>query len=129
MRSVEENSESDQEVAAHNPGMKERDQILQKEIKRGKRVRIYQEERGKLADDDKEAYLNKNIIVGTAKLKKKQEQKQHLNKMMRRLSTQFELDSVLEEDSELKKRLMKQIHEIQRKEIKNKEKEARRSSQ
>ena len=53
--------------------MKDLEKKLQYEIKEGHRVRIHKGDGKKVDQGDKETYLKKHTIVGTAKTLKKQE--------------------------------------------------------
>ena len=64
---LESNDEDDEDKEKLNPGEKETKKVIDHEIKQKKRVRIYESNRTRASPGDKEAFLEKNTIVGSKK--------------------------------------------------------------
>ena len=70
-----------------------------------RRVRIYDRKYSKASSPDKEAFLEKNVISGTKQTMKKRETKDKITKVLRKLSSSFKLDELLNVDQNLKKEI------------------------
>lgn len=63
----------------------------------------------KVSEEIKEAFLKKHEITGTKKIVQKRLKKDRFHGLMRRLSTKFDLDDMLENDAGLKKDILSAI--------------------
>ena len=70
-------------------------------------MRIYDRKYSKASQSDKEAFLEKNVIKGTKKDKKRLEKKAEVGRLMKRLSSSFLLDELLVKDKSLLKDIKK----------------------
>lgn len=87
---------------------------MKKEIALKRRVRVHDVKSNRSTLEDKEAYLHKNEILGTLKDTERRQNKEEVAKQMRRLSQQFELVDVMIQDPPLKRKVLQQLHRIQR---------------
>ena len=69
-----------------HPGEKALKEIQSYEIKKQKRVRIHDERESKVGEKDRAFYYSQNAIEGTEKVKKKQQTKRDVKRMMTKLS-------------------------------------------
>jgi len=110
-------SNVDAEAETKMPGQKQLQSMLKREIKERKRVRIHSKGQYKLSQEDRQAFLKRNLIAAPAKKMKLEENRKRISRVLQKVSESFCLENTIDQDVALKKSLMIVVNKIVKQEV------------